>query len=119
MVYMISSHSKHPELAFRLLVHASAAEVNALHALHSGHLAIRAAEAELLAYAANRFLRQATGLLRYAHLAPNHADWPQYEAVITEAIQAVQTRRLVPSEAVQFVTTRLRQQLRDQVRIVD
>ena len=42
MVYMISSRSKHPALAFRLLVHASAAELNAQHALHSGHLAIRA-----------------------------------------------------------------------------
>ena len=32
---------------------------------------------------------------------------------------AVQARRLVPTEAVQFVTARLRQQLRNQVRIVD
>ncbi len=119
MVYMISSHSKHPALAFRLLVHASAADVNVQHALHSGHLAIRAAEAELPSYAADRFLRQATGLLRYAHFAPNHADWPQYEAIVTEAIRAVQTRRLAPSEAVQFVTARVRQQLRHQVRIVD
>ena len=119
MVYMISSHSKHPTLAFRLLVHASAADVNVQHALHSGHLAIRATEAELPSYAADRFLRQATGLLRYAHFAPNHADWPQYEAIVTEAIRAVQTRRLAPSEAVQFVTARVRQQLRHQVRIVD
>jgi inositol-phosphate transport system substrate-binding protein len=119
MVYMISSRSKHPMLAFRLLVHASAADLNVQHALHSGHLAIRAAEAALPSYTADRFLRQATGLLRYARLAPNHADWPQYEAIITEAIRAVQTRRLAPPEAVQFVTTRLRQQLRNQVRIVD
>lgn len=119
MVYMISSRSKHPALAFRLLVHASAADLNVQHALHSGHLAIRTAEAELPAYAADGFLRQATGLLRYAHFAPNHADWPQYEAIVTEAIRAVQTRRLGPAEAVQFVTTRVRQQLRHQVRIVD
>jgi len=119
MVYMISSRSKHPTLAFRLLVHASAADLNAQHALHSGHLAIRAAEAALPAYSADRFLRQATGLLRYARFAPNHTDWPQYEAIVTEAIRAVQTRRLAPPEAVQFVTTRLRQQLHNQVRIVD
>lgn len=119
MVYMISSHSKHPTLAFRLLVHASAADLNVQHALHSGHLAIRTAEAELPSYAADGFLRQATGLLRYAHFAPNHADWPQYEAIVTEAIRAVQTRRLGPAEAVQFVTTRVRQQLRHQVRIMD
>jgi hypothetical protein len=31
----------------------------------------------------------------------------------------VQARRLAPPEAVQFVTTRLRQQLRNQVRIVE
>jgi len=45
--------------------------------------------------------------------------WPQYEAIVTEAIRAVQTRRLAPSEALQFVTTRVRQELRHQVRIVD
>ena len=119
MVYMISSRSKHPELAFRLLVHASAADLNAQHALHSGHLAIRADEAALPSYSADPFLRQATGLLRYARFAPNHTDWPQYEAIVTEAIRAVQARRLAPPEAVQFVTARLRQQLRNQVRIVD
>jgi maltose-binding protein MalE len=64
-------------------------------------------------------VRQATGLLRYARFAPNHTDWPQYEAIVTEAICAVQARRLAPTEAVQFVTARLRQQLRNQVRIVD
>lgn len=63
MVYMISSRSKHPALAFRLLVHASAADLNAQH--------------------------------------------------------AVQARRLAPLDAVQFVAKRLRQQLRNQVRIVE
>jgi inositol-phosphate transport system substrate-binding protein len=119
MVYMISSHSKYPTLAFRLLAHASAADLNAQHALHSGHLAIRADETALPSYSADPFLRQATGLLRYARFAPNHTDWPQYEAIVTEAIRAVQARRLAPPEAVQFVTTRLRQQLRNQVRIVE
>lgn len=119
MVYMISSRSKHPALALRLLVHASAADLNARHALQSGHLAIRASEAALPTYAADRFLHQATGLLRYAHFSPNHAAWPQYEAMVTEAIRAVQARRLSPQDAVQFVTARLRQQLRHQVRIVE
>ena len=49
----------------------------------------------------------------------NHTDWPQYEAIVTEAIRAVQARGLAPTEAVQNVTARLRQQLRNQVRIVD
>jgi inositol-phosphate transport system substrate-binding protein len=119
MVYMISSRSKHPMLAFRLLVHASAAELNVQHALHSGHLAIRADEAALPSYKTDLFLRQATGLLRYARFAPNHTDWEQYEAIVTEAIRAVQTRRLAPPEAVQFVTMSLRQQLHNQVRIVE
>lgn len=119
MVYMVSQRSPHPELAVRLLVHASAADLNALHALHSGHLAIRASEADLPTYRADGFLRQATELLRYARLAPNHPEWPQYEAIVTEAIRAVQARRLTPAEATQFVTSRLRQQLRQQVRIVE
>lgn len=119
MVYMISSHSKYPDLALQLLVHASAADLNARHALQSGHLAIRASQAALPAYQADRFLSQATGLLRFAHFSPNHADWTPYEAIVTEAIRAVQTRRLTPQDGVQFVTTRLRQQLRNQIRIVD
>jgi maltose-binding protein MalE len=115
----------HHDLVYRwkitpaTLVHASAADLNAQHALHSGHLAIRADEAALPSYSADPFLRQATGLLRYARFAPNHTDWPQYEAIVTEVIRAVQARRLAPTEAVQFVTARLRQQLRNQVRIVD
>ena len=65
------------------------------------------------------FLLQARGLLRYARFAPNHTDWPQYEALVTEAIRAVQARRLAPPEALQFVTTRLCQQLHNQVCIVE
>ena len=38
---------------------------------------------------------------------------------LPEAIRAVQARRLAPPEAVQLVTMRLRQQLRNQVRIVE
>ena len=41
------------------------------------------------------------------------------EIVLSEAIRAVQARRLAPPETVQFVTMRLRQQLRNQVRIVE
>jgi inositol-phosphate transport system substrate-binding protein len=119
MVYMISRRSPQPALALRLLLHASAADLNLRHALHSGHLAIRTSEAELPDYASDRFLRQATRLLRYARFAPNHTGWPQYEAIVSEAVRAVQTRSLSPQQAVQFVTTRLRQQLRNQIRIVD
>jgi hypothetical protein len=73
----------------------------------------------LPSYSADPFLRQATGLLRYARCALNHTDWPQYEALATAAIRAVQARRLAPPEALQFVTTRLCQQLRNQVCIVE
>jgi maltose-binding protein MalE len=75
--------------------------------------------AVLPSYSADPFLRQATGLLRYARCALNHTDWPQYEAIVTAAIRAVQARRLAPPEALQFVTTRLCQQLRNQVCIVE
>ncbi|MGE3541674.1 MAG: extracellular solute-binding protein, partial [Candidatus Tectimicrobiota bacterium] len=119
MVYMLSSACKHPALAIRLLVHASAADLNARHALQSGHLAIRTSETALPAYSADRFLSRATSLLRYASFAPNHPAWPQYEAVVTEAIRAVQARRLPVQEAVQFVSTRLRQQLRNQIHLIE
>jgi inositol-phosphate transport system substrate-binding protein len=120
MVYMISSRSKHPTLAGRLLLHASAADLNLRHALQSGHLAIRESEAQLPAYANDAFLRQATTLLlRYARFAPNHPLWPQYEAIVGEVLRAVETRSLSPPEAVRFVTMRLRQQLREHIRIVE
>lgn len=119
MVYMISSRSKQPTLAGRLLLHASAADLNLRHALQSGHLAIRESAAQLPAYANDAFLRQATTLLRYARFAPNHPLWPQYEAIVSEALRAVETRSLSPQEAVRFVTMRLRQQLREHIRIVE
>ena len=58
LVYMISSHSEHPDLAMLVIAKATTRELNTTYAVESGHLAILRSQAGYPPYTDNRFLEQ-------------------------------------------------------------
>lgn len=119
IVYVVNVRSPNKELAFRVITEASSADLNALHSVNSYHIAIRRATTRLPAYRNHVWLSRATPLLEYATFIPNHEDFGRYDQIIYEAIQAVETNRLNPAQALQFVEGQMRSQLRDQLLVVE
>lgn len=119
IVYVVSARSKEKDLAFRIVTEASSADISAIHSVNSYHLAIRKAVAEIPEYRNHLWLNLATPLLEYSTFIPNHEDFGKYDQTIYEAIQAVETNRLTPEQALQFVETQMRAQIRDQLLVVE
>lgn len=119
IIYVVSARSKEKDLAFRVVTEASSAELNAIHAVNSYHIAIRKAVTQRTEYKNHVWLNRATPLLQYATFIPNHEDFGRYDQIIYEAIQAVETNRLTPEAALQFVENQMRSQIRDQLLVVE
>jgi inositol-phosphate transport system substrate-binding protein len=119
IIYVVSARSKEKDVAFRVLTEASSADLNALHSVNSYHIAIRKAVTEMAEYKNHAWLNKATPLLQYATFIPNHEDFGRYDQIIYEAIQAVETNRLNPEQALQFVENQMRSQIKDQLLVVE
>ncbi|ACR79694.1 MULTISPECIES: ABC transporter substrate-binding protein [Kosmotoga] len=116
VAYMVTSKSKYPELATLLILLASDARLNAIHAVNSGHLAIRYAELSLPMYAEDDFLTDtAKKLLPYATFAPNNDRFNEYNKIIFDAMTGLESGKMTPKFAVEWVVQRLRAQLKDEV----
>ncbi|MDR7419886.1 MAG: extracellular solute-binding protein [Armatimonadota bacterium] len=119
IIYVVSARSREKDLAFRVVTEASSAELNAIHSVNSYHIAIRRAVVQMPEYKNHVWLNRATPLLEYATFIPNHEDFGRYDQIIYEAIQAVETNRLTPEGALQFVESQMRSQIRDQLMVVE
>lgn len=111
LVYMVSSQSKYQEIAFRLITLASADDLNTLHAVGSGHLAINKTQASYPAYAEAKFLQSATYMLDYTNFIPNHAKFSVYDNVTWKALTAVASGEMKPDQAVKLVEDELKAQM--------
>ena len=60
-----------------------------------------------------------TPMLEYAEFMPNHPDIGQYNALIYQGIQAVETGEMTPEEAVEFVVEEMETELGDEVIILE
>jgi inositol-phosphate transport system substrate-binding protein len=119
IIYVVSARSAQKDLAFRIVTEASSAELNAIHAVNSYHLAVRKAVTQMAAYKNHVWLNKATPLLEHAGFIPNHEDFGRYDQIIWEAMQAVETNRLNPDAALQFVENQMRSQIKDQLMVVE
>jgi inositol-phosphate transport system substrate-binding protein len=119
IIYVVSARSRERDLAFRLVTEASSTDLNAIHSVNSYHIAIRKDVTQTAEYRNHAWLNKATPLLEYATFIPNHEDFGRYDQIIYEAIQAVETNRLSPDAALQFVETQMRSQIRDQLMVVE
>ena len=115
LVYMISSQSKHPDLALLLLSKATVRELNTPYAIESGHLGILKSQSTHEAYLNARFLSATLSLLEYTTFLPNSPYWSSWSEAFYLGIQAVESGELTPEEAIEVVIEKLQNELVDKV----
>jgi inositol-phosphate transport system substrate-binding protein len=115
MAYLISSRSKHPDLALALLAKLTTDEANTRHALNSTHLGILKSQAGYESYTKSRLLGEMLYMLDYTTYLPNNPNWGPYSTVTYEALAAIQAGDLTTDEAVSFAEEGLKRELGDQV----
>jgi len=115
LVYGVSSGSKHPDLAFRLITLVTTKEANTKHAVDSAHLGILKSQADYEPYKADRLLGEALYMLDYTTFLPNNPNWGVYSTAWFDGLQAVEAGDLTAEDAVEFVVERLQNELGDAV----
>jgi inositol-phosphate transport system substrate-binding protein len=115
IVYSISANTKEPELAVRLLGHASAADLNTDHAVTTTHIGIKPEQLQDPRYAEAWPLARATELLKITKFLPNDAQFGELNGIIYAAIQGIESGRLSAEEAAEFVIDEASASLEDVV----
>lgn len=113
LCYMVTSVSRHKDLAFLLITLASSVDLNTNHCLTGAKLAIRRSQVAYSRFQEARFLAEAAKLLPYQRFMPPHPKTGFYTSVLYEAIGAVETGTLTPEAALQMMENRLRAELGD------
>ena len=103
VVYAVAADAADPELAVRLLGHASAADLNTDHAVTTTHIGIKPEQLEDKRYAEAWPLARATELLKITKFLPNNPQFGDLNAIIYSALQGIETGRLTAEEAADFV----------------
>ncbi|OYT61188.1 MAG: hypothetical protein B6U69_04105, partial [Thermofilum sp. ex4484_15] len=88
--FMITSQSKHPELAFLLCVLATMPYFDVRHCLYGGKLPARLTTASLPAFQEKKFLVQTLYMQKYTSTLFNHPKMPIYIRLVFEAVTAVE-----------------------------
>ena len=115
LAYLVSSQSKHPDLALALIAKLTTDEANTRHAINSTHLGILKSQADYEAYTADRFLSDVLYMLDYTTFLPNNPNWGPYSTITYEALAAVQTGDLTAEEAVDFAVEQLEGELGEEI----
>jgi len=111
IVYMISKNSRYPDLAARILALATTPQLNARHAVTSGHLAILANEATVTEYAHDQFASDTIYMLKFTTFLPNSKLFGTYDQAMWLGLSAVIGGQMTPDQAVQTVTQQLQTNL--------
>ncbi|HET7715480.1 MAG TPA: extracellular solute-binding protein [Bauldia sp.] len=119
IVYVVNPQSPNAQLAALLVAFASLPYYNIQHAVGSAHTAIFNGASSMPAYKEAWYLNAATPMLARSTFIPNHPDFGRYNGILFKALQGVETQRLTPEEAVQFLEEELTNELGDKVMIVD
>jgi inositol-phosphate transport system substrate-binding protein len=111
LVYMVSANSKQPELAYRLIQHATTPELNSRHAVESAHLAVLTSQADDPTYAGDQFLLDTSYMVDYTTFIPNHPKFGTYDEVLFRFLSAVEAAEFQPPAATDAAITELQAQL--------
>jgi maltose-binding protein MalE len=117
LVYMISSQSEHPDIAFQILTLASAPDLIAQYSVDSAHLAVRWAATQETVYQNDAFLQDVSYMLDYTTFGPNHEQEDEYKTKLYEAISAVETGSMTPHAALTWLETELQSALGSELEI--
>ncbi|MFO7248183.1 MAG: extracellular solute-binding protein [Bacillota bacterium] len=115
LVYMVTAQSKHPELAARLLIEATAPDLNTRHAVESGHLAILKSQLDDPEYRKSGFLHSVSYMVEHAKFLPLHSQFGTYDQAVYRGLTAVVAGQMTPEVAVETVVKQLQGQLKDEV----
>ncbi|GAH85030.1 unnamed protein product, partial [marine sediment metagenome] len=113
--YLVSSQSKHPDLAVALIAKVTNYGPNTRHAVASTHLGILKGQTEYKFYKGSRLLSEALYMLDYTTFLPNNPNWGTYSTITYEALAAIVAGEFTPQEAVDFVVEGLNRELGDKI----
>ena len=120
IAYAVSAKSKNKDLAASLIALASQPIPNMRHAISTNHTPIDYGELAMPEFLEKGWaLVAATPMLKYAGFMPNHPKIGQYNAIIYKGIQGVETGRLTPQAAADFVTEELDNELGKDVALLN
>lgn len=119
IVYVVNPQSEHAELAAQVVAVATLPYFNTLHAVDSYHTGILHGQESMPDYEAIWPLAAASDLIERSTFMPNHPDFGRYNGLLFTALQGVETGRLTPEEAVDFLADELQGELGDELVIVD
>lgn len=119
IVYIVGD-TPNKDLSAMLVALASLPVLNTRHAVTTNHTPISYGQAAMPAFKEDGWaLIAGTPMLDYAQFMPNHPDIGQYNALVYQGIQAVETGEMSPAEAVEFVVDEMETELGDSVIILD
>jgi inositol-phosphate transport system substrate-binding protein len=119
IVYVINPKSANADLAAMLVAFASLPYYNTQHAVGSAHTGITNGQASMPAYREAWYLGAATPLLARTTFIPNHPEFGRYNGILYKGLQGVETGRLSPEEAVEFLEEEMSNELGDSLKVVD
>jgi inositol-phosphate transport system substrate-binding protein len=118
-VYTVSSQTEHPELVKRLLELVADPELQTEHNVNTSHLPITKGGAEHPDYKADVTLGKVAYMSDYTTFLPNHEGYPKYSNALFTAIQAVELGKKTPEDALKDLETQLKNDLSDQLQIIE
>lgn len=118
-VYTVSSQTEHPELVTRLLELVADPALQTEHNVKTSHLPITKGGAEHPDFKADVTLGKVAYMSEYTTFLPNHEGFPKYSNAVFTAIQAVELGKKAPEDALKDLETQLKNDLGDQLKIVE
>ena len=119
IVYVVNPKSKNAELAATLLAYASLPHFNTKHAVTTAHTGILNGQRSMPDYVNAWYLEAATPMLARSTFIPNHPEFGRYNGILFKALQGVETGRLTPAKAIDFLEEEMTNELKGNVKVVD
>lgn len=119
IVYIVNPKSEHAQLAAMLVAYATLPYYNTQHAVTTAHTAILNGQRSMPDYEAAWYLQAATPMLARTTFIPNNPDFGRYNGILFKALQGVETGRLSPDDAIDFLEDELSNELKDNLKVVD
>ncbi|WP_425330057.1 ABC transporter substrate-binding protein [Terrirubrum flagellatum] len=119
IVYVVNPKSKNAELAAMLVAYATLPYYNTKHAATTAHTAVLNGQRSMPDYANAWYLDAATPMLARSTFIPNHPDFGRYNGVLFKALQGVETGRLTPAKAIEFLEDEMTSELKGSVKVVE
>ena len=112
--FMISSQSKHPELAFLLCVLATMPYLDIRHCIYGGKLPARLTTASLPEYQAKKFLVKTLYMQKYTSTLFNHPKMPVYVRLVFDAVTSVE-KGTPPEKALDTLIKALKAEIGEEI----